>query len=249
MNLSERVPNEAKELLALFKHPNGQIFLKGSAVIGGQVNYSDYDFFSKIKRPSFTFFKRLLKILKFHPKLYFIELKFQDDRKIRFKPGDDFDETDFNKALQGCSFIKVDIVSFINTIAIEASSIYSLKQLPQTQEEYRQELESEIKELKAEGNYYKVLKRMFSLYRMDNNEDKVIQLLHVFNSPMGDLYKVISSLQACQLVSQFYDVDKLVKLSIKELRLPVNIESYQSWMNQKSKELNSQAEKILKGIE
>lgn len=247
MNLIERLPasEELKELMALFKFPRAKLALKGSAVIGGQDNFSDYDFFTQLPdcphSQLYRFFKRLMTVLRHNPKLFFIELKIQGQRKIRYNPGDSFVEDVFYKDLQGASFIKVDIVSFLDKVAVEASSIYSLNQPPQTQAEYKREIEEDIKELKNKGNWFKVLKREFSLARMEGDEDKAIKLLSVFNTQLGQTYKVISSLQACQLVKKYYDVDKLIDISVKEVGAPSD---YLGWMNQKQRELNEKARLI-----
>ena len=251
MNLNERLPvsEELKELMALFKFPRTRLVLKGSAVIGGQENFSDYDFFTELPdcphSQLYKFFKRLLTILRHNPKLFFIELKIQGHRKIRHHPGDSYIEDVFYKDLQGASFVKVDIVSFIDKIATEASCIYSLKQLPQTQEEYKKEIEEDVRELKNEGKWFKVLKREFSLARVNGEEEKAIKLLSVFNTQLGQTYKIISSLEACQLVKKYYDADKLIDISLKEVGVPSD---YLGWMNQKQREMNETARLIYQDL-
>ena len=70
------------------------------------------------------------------------------------------------------------------------------------------DLKDDISKHRQEGNYYKVLKRMFSLYVMDKNMEQVEFLISIFNSELGGLYEKICNLKAIELVHEFYPDEK-----------------------------------------
>ena len=62
-----------------------------------------------------------------------------------------------------------------------------------------QELKHEIEKYKKEGNYFKVLKREFSLLRhQGKNKKRQIQLINLFNSNAGLLNNLINQLKIIQ---------------------------------------------------
>ena len=73
------------------------------------------------------------------------------------------------------------------------------------------DLKDDISKHKQEGNYYKVLKRMFSLYVMDKHMEQVEFLTSIFNYELGRLYEKICNLKAIELVHEFYPDEKKQK--------------------------------------
>ena len=80
-----------------------------------------------------------------------------------------------------------------------------------------------VKDYKKGGNYYKSLKREFSmLLKTRNNEPRLIELSKFFNSHFGKLYVVYSNLEAIKLLKDNYDdkrAKKMIELNLKKLRV------------------------------
>ena len=72
-------------------------------------------------------------------------------------------------------------------------------------------LKENIKKHIKEGNYYKCLKRMFSIYIMYKNMSQVDFFIKIFNTDLGKLYEIICILQAVELVYEHYDDDRTVE--------------------------------------
>jgi hypothetical protein len=82
-------------------------------------------------------------------------------------------------------------------------------------------LKEDITLYKKEGDYYKALKREFSMLNMSrSNNDRLILLSKFFNSHFGGLYVIYSNLKAIKLMKDNYDdvrSKKMVKLNLKQL--------------------------------
>ena len=106
---------------------------------------------------------------------------------------------------------KLDVVAFIDGRYTELSMIYNYGKagtIPDRQ--FRQELELEVEEKYREKLYYKMAKRMFSIARLDEDEETALELLPVFNGDLGRLYSIIS------------DLDVLVYLFDNKKHIPKN---------------------------
>ena len=113
------------------------------------------------------------------------------------------------------------------------------------------ELEEDAEELEGEGNYYKVLKRLFSIYVLENNQNKLSYLMNVFNSQLGAIYERVCNMKAMELLHQHYK-DKAVLRKINEnIRLlggAFRIGSINKHIRKLQKELNAEALKHLKAL-
>ncbi len=106
---------------------------------------------------------------------------------------------EFEDCLLMNSIVKLDMVVFINEFPNEFSNFYVLNignnesiGSNWTKQDVIKRLEDEYKELVKEKNYFKALKRLFSVEILKNKPSA--KLLKLFNSDLGRLYKTITDL-------------------------------------------------------
>jgi hypothetical protein len=221
--LEKRVHNDdVLNLISNLRFEKQPMELVGSASLRNQRFFSDYDFFSVIGQTSpkntFDGIKAMLHKISLNPNYYPIELKMQlkNGEKIKkFVPiALDFDS--FKKVYNDIDFIKFDMVLYTDFHFVEVSAIYKLDTTkPFTKEDYTKNLADDIKDFKAKKKYYKILKRWFNIFEVNNMKDKLVELTKFFNSESGKLYQYKSNIEAIQLVKQYYKHDKIVENKIK----------------------------------
>ena len=176
-----------------------------------------------------------------------MKLQTKDNDKLRFYHGDSFSVSDFEKYFGKLDFIKVDIVMHVKDMIWEASCIYNLTNTGEkiTLDSIVRNIKEDIEEYKKEGQYYKVLKRMFSIYVLYNNTGQIEFLIRVFNSELGKLYEKICNMKAIELVSEFYtDKDTEEKIHKSLHLLHEKKTNVSSKIKEYSKSLNARAKKI-----
>jgi hypothetical protein len=128
------------------------------------------------------------------------------------------------EAVVSPSLFKLDATAYVEERFVELSIIYTFKQngktLNPTQEYSRNatavRLREDIALLAAEGNYFKMAKRIFSLADLLGKSALLADLLPVFNSDLGRLYSIISDMETLKaLYEQGYKPDR--ELVRKEL--------------------------------
>ena len=162
---------DAQRYISYFELPGMQLKIKGSSVYKNLQYRSDYDILISVKigTPAAEVFNRLRSVLEKIEKennTFFIELKLQtkDDKKIRFYHNDTFSFSEFEKYYAQLKFFKIDMVMCIKDMLWEASCVYSMMQESEIKfDDLIKDIRSDIEEYKADGQYYKVLKRCFSL--------------------------------------------------------------------------------------
>ena len=245
---------QVQKYLNYFEVPGHEIQIKGSSQYENLHYRSDYDILiainndTSVQKLFLAIRDNITKIQK-DPNTYFIEMKLQtkDNDKLRFYHGDSFSVSDFEKYFGKLDFIKVDIVMHVKDMFWEASCIYNLTNTGEkiTLDSIVRNIKEDIEEYKKEGQYYKVLKRMFSIYVLYNNTGQIEFLIRVFNSELGKLYEKICNMKAIELVSEFYtdkDTEEKIHKSLnllheKKTNLSSKIKEY-------SKSLNARAKKI-----
>ena len=101
-------------------------------------------------------------------------------------------------AFRSPSIIKVDLVVYLDSLQrfVEFSIIYQFKNNRTTFNQFKMDAQREIRQnlfyYLAEGNYFKVCKRMFSLARLNDWEDDLYRLNEILTSDIGNLYSIIS---------------------------------------------------------
>jgi len=100
-------------------------------------------------------------------------------------------------ALELSGRTKIDTVAVVDGVRyVEISCVY---QHGKTKEEpsvatLRRDLMTEIDEKIKDGDWWKALKRIFSIARIEDDNKRIERLLPIFNSDLGRLYSVISDI-------------------------------------------------------
>lgn len=256
--LEKKGPNEfdddLKDIINLIKFKNNKIELKGSSNLKSQQYFSDYDLFSQIRTRStvldiYDEIKGILKAILDTHNLYFIELKIQSKNgdKYRWFYKDEFNFNDFEKHFKDVDFLKLDMVaSSTQNKFTEVSCIYSFSNNEFTNQEYIKKVEGDIKDLKKEGKYYKILKRLFLIAKVKNDKNMMLMLSQIFNSELGAEYQKLSNLEAIELLLKYYDdakTRKRVELNLNDLNLP-QISHLKRNIKELNIKLNKEAKKI-----
>lgn len=132
---------------------------------------------------------------------------------------------------------KLDIISYVHSKFTELSVIYRFKYAEKEFAVSKKEIKDLIYETGMlnymEGKFFKVIKRMFSLARIDNDETKLAQLTTVLNSDLGRLYSVISDLNTILYILENVKSipKKRLKNEIQEFRSRLaNVYTLNHWM-------------------
>jgi hypothetical protein len=118
--------------------------------------------------------------------------------------------------------VKLDVVSVIQRSRFtEFSVLYSFfnngKALNPTPRNLKKEIENSIKTYQHLGNYFKVLKRKFSLAKLSGDMATVKRLVPILNSDYGRLYHVISDIDAI-----IFLLDENKKVPLESVQYAVN---------------------------
>jgi hypothetical protein len=214
----------------------------GSNSIRGLLYGSDYDLnmhiadISKIDQ----MFKHLFKVLKDSKQLYFLDFKaggyhwtidevLQGIKHIsanRIKT--------FKESLHDPDVIKLDIIDRINYGDFtEMSMIYRIDQESKTLKKHKStsvekvttNFIDDIKEFIDEKNYFKALKRLFSVYIIKKKDsDKAKLLFDFFNSSLGIISKVKSNFDI------FLKLLSMYKMDLNELKF--SMQTQKDYLNQ-----------------
>lgn len=226
--LNKRYPErEIRKTVDILRFNNNIIELVGTGSLKSQLYPSDYDFMTKIKYKDMSiediyneFVNILNKIDKEHT-LYFIEFKFQNKDKTKYKINNinefsnELFKNNFKKS--NIDFCKIDIIINIDNLNDfkEVSCIYFNDNNKDVNiKDYIKVLKKDMKELYNEGKYYKSLKRLLIISKINNNFKMLYKLTDLFNSDIGKSYLLKSKLEACILLLEHYH-DKLTKDRVK----------------------------------
>lgn len=200
-----------RKFVAVLKLDNSPVIQLGTSSFKTQQFFSDYDLLSPISNRNLSAqnicdeLKRILKSITDMDDIWFIELKIQntDGSKDKFFPQDvsPLDCGKVAKAIKKIDYIKIDAVIFIRDTSklTELSIIYAFQDVP-ANEILIKTIGEDYKHYKSSGNPYKALKRLFSVYRLDGNKEKMVELSSLFNSDTGKLYSLSSNLKAVKLI-------------------------------------------------
>ena len=126
-----------------------------------------------------------------------------------------------SNAFDNVDYIKLDFIIREGNIFRELSIIYNFSAKPKT-ESLIHSLGEEMNSYIKQKNYYKALKRLFSLYKAQGNGKGQIPLAQFFNSKVGELYAKVSNLKALTILLQHStstDMDKKIEINMKDLHL------------------------------
>jgi len=207
----EGIDEAIRKFVAVLKLDNSPVIQLGTSSFKTQQFFSDYDLLSPISNRNLSAqkicdeLKRITKSINDMEDIWFIELKIQntDGSKEKFFPQDisPLDCGKVAKAIKTIDYIKIDAVIFIRDTnkLTELSIIYAFQDVP-ADEILIKTISEDYKHYKSSGNPYKALKRLFSVYRIDGNREKMVELSSLFNSNTGKLYSLSSNLKAVKLI-------------------------------------------------
>jgi hypothetical protein len=197
----------------------------GSAAVSKSVYYSDYDSFETVKGKNvntiYNHFKSLFEIINDSENTVVSDFKIgslkgeplrwtYENIKNRNNNGVSFED-----ALRQKGMIKLDIITLLNGRFIEISEVYNIyldgsSNYDASKESIMSDIQKEMNDHFREGNYMKVLKRFYSLKKLeDENKYKYMlnNLVDYFNSPVGLLYRCKSDLETLLIVIDSYKFD------------------------------------------
>ena len=225
----------------------------GSASIQRSIYYSDYDLFETIQNKTSTVilnhFRSVFNIIKSAPNTVISDFKCGSSPN-GFPLRWDYSEihsgvnngVSFDEAIQQKGIIKLDIISFINGRFVEITEVYNVKingksNMDYTNEEVVKSITADYKDEVKKLNFMKALKKMYSISKLINNKDPLLDILvNYFNSPIGLLYRCKADLETI-----------LTILSYNKFELKDIIESLQTLKEQISAfPVNNDIEKISK---
>ncbi len=207
------------DLENVYAYDNKKPTLQGSASRKIFKYFGDYDFnLPNLKRPDEPkiMFKNFInifdKIIKTNS-IYFIEMKIQylDGTKKKIYPKEDLTLSEFSKKYNSIDFIKIDTVIYSNQDFIESSCIYRFvsKQNKKINivEDSNKSMINDLSEYKKEGEYFKMLKRYYSIFvNMKHPPENILYfLVNILNSKYGEMYSQMTRIQAYLLVDKYYN--------------------------------------------
>lgn len=236
-----------KRLVKLFS------FKDKPSVIGsagsGVKNYSDIDININVSLDDKDEIYKRLEILEND---YFItEIKIQN-KDVKYKMKDLFEFYDKYETLinKNTDYLKVDFKGIKDNEIISYEIMMSFK--PKT----LKSLKEDIKELTKKGNYWKALKRLFSIARHNKDDAKIKLFKDFIDGDVGIIGKYLSLMDTLDELSEVVDIENLkefknelnnkIKSIIEKDNLMVQFDDIRiikeistnpsSWINYKAKE-------------
>ena len=227
MNILERrkLKTELYDIIKNLEIFETKLKLAGSASLQSMMYYSDYDFNCKIRvrkqTPIYNEFKRILSFS--NDKLYFIEFKIEyiDGTKIKLNNVNDIKLNMF----KNISFIKIDYIVFLDFIFKEVSIMYIFKENDMDTDDIIKKLTDDYSELIDNGENFKAMKRVFSIYKIQKDYPNMKKLTSLFNSNLGKIYVINSNLKTILLLKTMYDdplTMKRIDINLKFLKIDPN---------------------------
>jgi hypothetical protein len=122
-------------------------------------------------------------------------------------------ELSLEKAMRTGGMVKIDTIALVHGgryVEIGCVYRYGFEAKPLTTKEALSELKDSLKEELKDKNYWKALKRMFSIARLVGDKGRVDRLTEQFNSDLGRLYSVISDITVLEYLIENKEGDTSV---------------------------------------
>lgn len=224
-------PKEAVKVLDTMAFDKSNIMIGGSASLKSQQYAGDYDASEKVDAPLPSLVKGFQTIIRNLKKYYIGDIKcgvYND--KVRWTPDEVLKGF---QIIQGHRFTleegfqsgrtKVDVIAKVKGRYTDFSMIYYFsvngKPLNEEPKDPIKAIKDDIKLLQKQGETFKVLKRQFSLAKINNNTKELKRLSDIFNSDRGKLYKLLSDVRTLGDLLEGHTVPaKVAKQATKHLR-------------------------------
>jgi hypothetical protein len=246
--------DKVKRLLRILKFKSFPIILKGSAALQSQQYFSDYDLMTVIDpKPSvdvaYHQFGKILNQVLAEDDVWITELKIQtlSGKKIRFAPRQVFTYKRLAAVWSDIDFVKIDLIIRASDRITELSCIYKFGATASKPEEYLKMLRTDIEDLTKAREWYKILKRQFSIAKIERKPALMRRLTAVFNGPLGAKYQQISNLEAIALLLSYYDdtlTRRKAELNLKDIKHRGRIEDVARDAKAMRADLNAEAKKV-----
>lgn len=137
----------------------------------------------------------------------------------------------FIDELKKYSIIKIDVVLKFNEDIIEITMNYFIKGTfkRQTTKDIIKKLKDDINKYNKDGNYYKALKRLISIYRLNKkqNTKKYKKVVDIINSEYGLMARDKSRLETLLLLMKYYPSS----LNLTKIKNKYNVRTKQDVFN------------------
>ena len=201
--------NKIGKMMAVVESKNRIV---GSASIKSNIYYSDYDFFEKVNEVSekdiYQHFRDMFIQVSNRENMIVSDLKCgvnSNGEAIRWNQQqilrNDNNGLSFEDCIKHKGIVKIDIIYLLNSRFIELTNVYQIvidgeSNMDYSVEQIVEEITDEYKQKIKEGNYFKSLKKLYSIMKITNPSDlRLDKLLNYFNSPIGLLYRCKSDLE------------------------------------------------------
>lgn len=187
--------------------------------------------------------------------MYFIEFKIQykNGTKKKFYPPDLNDIKIPEKNFDKIDFLKFDFIIFFDGVFQDLSMNYLLGAIDKETigKNSKKEINKDIIELTKKGHYYKIVKRLFTIAKLDKDYPRALNLTRYLNTNTGDEYKTLSNLKAIETLLEHYD-DNDTKILVRKSLFNLDIKPYISVIEKEIKKLQKKVDddayKFLKTI-
>ena len=242
-----------KDLINHIEIKENVIVLLGSSGLSSQRYFSDFDLYSFIKEKPrintlYNYLNEILSYIKDKNNLWFIELKYENVKGDKIKTNTpSINKKELEEMYKNLKIIKIDMIGLIDNRLKEISIIYEFKKSKNEKEKLLEEIEV----LEKEGEYYKMLKRLFSLFKLEGakRNKELVYLTKVFNSELGRIYLETKNLEAIELFKEHYkdtNSRKIIEINLNDLGVQEN--EIKTRIRENKKILNSNGVKVLNNI-
>jgi len=249
----KNLPN--MELLPFFKavaFAGEKITVIGSFSLESQRNAGDIDLDIYIQgKIDYDFVqKEMLKIVKNldeNDKMFFIELKIQYKNGQKIKYGaDKIDDIKIpSQNFSSVEYMKIDTIIYYDGNFKEMSINYWLN--PKKKDVVK-EIEKDIILELNDKNYYKVIKRFFSIAKVKNDRPTGLLISEFLNNRTGEEYKLLSNLKAIKLLLENYDdpaIRQMVRVNLINDRIIPKVDVIYRLIPKLQKKVNSEGKNFL----
>lgn len=257
MNVFEERDAQSKyyNLLTKLQFGINRPIMIGSAGLASQLYVGDIDLVTFIlgrKENEFVNkeIKDIIRNIQTDDDLYFMEFKIQytDGKKIKFYPNE-VDKIEIPiKNFDDIEYLKIDLIYYVESRFREVSINYWFKEI----KDIIGRMKEDIKELRDEGRYYKVIKRLFSIAKQINDIPKGLILSKFLNKAVGHDYMYLNNLKAIRDVLMVYDDNTTrdkARINLKNMDIMANYDHIEKLIDKYQEKVDSSALKFLKTIE